>query len=378
MAGSDREAASRVAFFAALADHPHEYDFYQALRRLDTLFRDHPRLGRSRRPAEDPVRLCQEPSLAFSPATLTRCERSARVQPRLSVAFGGMFGPQGPLPLHLTEYARDRIINSADPTFSRFLDIFHHRMLSLVYRAWADAQPTVQFDRPESDRFAAYVGSLCGIGHTSLQNRDAMPDLAKLYFSGRLSCQARNPEGLQAMLAEFFRLPMRLVEFVGRWLRVPDDCRCVLAGQETGAAGRAEWGSDKRIVETHAFMGNAVNVWRLDEGMPCKAQIVPALIIHQDEHDVGTANCVLGVRTEYANNQDQQCPAKSGKWHRTRMLISPELSQQLKIKLARLPRDSAAGFLGSFDQGHLTYRPIVFAQLGEGAEGFDAGLVVAI
>src|SRR5262249_12433492 len=157
MAGSNREAASRVAFFAALADHPHEYDFYQALRRLDTLFRDHPRLGRSRRPAEDPVRLCQEPSLAFAPATLTRCERSSRMQPRVSLAFGGMFGPQGPLPLHLTEYARDRIINSADPTFSRFLDIFHHRMLSLVYRAWADAQPTVQFDRPESDRFAAYV-----------------------------------------------------------------------------------------------------------------------------------------------------------------------------------------------------------------------------
>src|SRR6478609_2460492 len=104
MAGSDRETAGRVAFFAALADHPYEFDFYQAL-------------------------------------------------PRLYVTFGGMFGPQGPLPLHLTEYARDRIINSADPTFARFLDIFHHRMLSLVYRAWADAQPTVQFDRPESDRF---------------------------------------------------------------------------------------------------------------------------------------------------------------------------------------------------------------------------------
>jgi type VI secretion system protein ImpH len=179
------------------------------------------------------VRLCQEPSLAFAPATLARCIPSKTgQQPRISVNFGGMFGPHGPLPLHLTEYARDRIINSADPTFSRFLDIFHHRMLSLVYRAWADAQPTVQFDRPESDRFSAYVGSLCGVGYTSLQNRDAMPDLAKLFFSGRLSCHARNAEGLQAMLSEFFRLPMRLVEFVGRWLRVPDDCRCVLAGEE--------------------------------------------------------------------------------------------------------------------------------------------------
>ncbi len=231
MADSDREAAGRVAFFAALADRPYEFDFYQALRRLDSLFRELPRLGRSRRPADDAVRLCQEPSLAFAPSTLLRCAPSKGVkQPRVSVAFGGLFGSQGPLPLHLTEYARDRIINSADPTFARFLDIFHHRMLSLVYRSWADAQPTVQFDRPESDRFSAYVGSLCGVGNPSLQNRDAMPDLAKLFFSGRLACHARNAEGLQAMLTEFFRLPMRLVEFVGRWLRVPDDCRCVLAG----------------------------------------------------------------------------------------------------------------------------------------------------
>ena len=59
-------------------------------------------------------------------------------------------------------------------------------MLSLFYRTWADAQPTVQFDRPESDRFAAYVGSLAGVGLPSLQDRDAMPDLAKLSFAGRL------------------------------------------------------------------------------------------------------------------------------------------------------------------------------------------------
>ena len=230
MARADRTEADRVTFFAALANRPYEFDFFQALRRLETLFGDAPRLGRSLRPAEDPVRLSQDPSLAFAPATLAGFYYGTSGKPpRLSVAFGGLFGPQGPLPLHLTEYARDRIINSSDTTLARFLDIFHHRMLSLVFRAWADAQPTVQFDRPDSDRFRAYVGSLVGIGLRSLENRDAMPDLAKLYFSGRLVCQARNAEGLQAILSEFFRLPMRLVEFVGRWLPLPSDCRSVLS-----------------------------------------------------------------------------------------------------------------------------------------------------
>jgi type VI secretion system protein ImpH len=129
--------------------------------------------------------------------------------------------------LHLTEYARERV-NAGDWTFVRFLDVFHHRMLSLFYRVWADAQPTAQFDRPDTDRFAAYIGSLAGIGMPTLQSRDAMPDLAKLGFAGRFVCQSRHAEGLQAMLGAFFELPMQIAEFVGQWLPLPDDCRCEL------------------------------------------------------------------------------------------------------------------------------------------------------
>jgi len=235
MAGTDRTAADRLALFHALAESPHEFSFFQALRRLEAVCPEQPRIGRSLRPAEDPVRLSQNPSLAFAPSTLSEFDGGKNGKPpRMTVWFGGMLGPHGPLPLHLTEYARDRVINAGDPTFARFLDLFNHRMLSLVYRAWADAQPTVQFDRPESDRFADYVGSLIGVGLPSLQDRDAMPDLAKLYFAGRLVCQSRHAEGLQAMLGEFFELPMRLVEFVGQWLDLPADCRCVLGSAPNG------------------------------------------------------------------------------------------------------------------------------------------------
>jgi type VI secretion system protein ImpH len=132
------------------------------------------------------------------------------------------------LPLHLTEYARDRARNADDPTVARFADLFHHRMLSLFYRAWAVAQPTVQADRPESDRFAAYVGSLFGIGAPSLRDRDAMPDLAKLHFAGRLACLTRHPEGLQAILETFFHIPVAVEEFVAHWMDLPENCRCRL------------------------------------------------------------------------------------------------------------------------------------------------------
>ena len=229
MASSHRTSTDSLELLRDLEENAHKYDFFQTLRLIECSFRDNPRIGKSQRAHEDPVRLAQEPTVAFSPSTLSMMEPGTGGRPhRLSVAFMGLFGPNGPLPLNLTEYARQRERHFKDPTFSRFLDVFHHRLLSLFYRAWADAQPHVHYDRPESDRYAMYVGSTFGIGQPGMQHRDEMPDLAKLYHGGHLACQTRSPERLKAMLADFFKLPVQIDEFIGKWTELPPECRCYL------------------------------------------------------------------------------------------------------------------------------------------------------
>ena len=229
MASKGRPASGSITPEQALANEACRFGFYQALRRLECAHAEKPRLGQSRRPVDDAVRLTQEASLAFAPselASFTAGENGSA--PQLAVYFFGLFGPNGPLPLHLTELARDRLRNSDDPTFSRFADVFHHRMLSLFYRAWANTQPTIHYDRPAQDRFGFYTGALFGLGMPSLRDRDAMPDLAKLHYAGRLADQRRNAEGLVAMIEDFFKVPAALEQFVGEWLELPDDCRCRL------------------------------------------------------------------------------------------------------------------------------------------------------
>ena len=102
------------------------------------------------------MRLAQEASVVFAPATLAGCGagRGRTAGAAAACSFFGLFGPDGPLPLHLTEYARDRRRNHRDPTFERFADLFHHRALSLFYRAWANAQPDRQL-RPPGARTAS-------------------------------------------------------------------------------------------------------------------------------------------------------------------------------------------------------------------------------
>jgi len=231
----------------ALQRAPYRFDFFETLRRFECAFPASTRLGRAPRPVDEPIRLAQEPSLGFAPSALASFAPPAGGRPaRLGVHFLGLLGPNGPLPLHLTEYARDRSRNAGDFAFVRFLDIFHHRVLSLFYRAWADAQPTVSLDRPEEDRFATYLGSLLGLGTSSVQDRDEFPDRAKLYFAGRFAAQPRNCEGLTAVLGAFFNLPVRVEEFAGEWLPLPQEARWRLGrssqagvlGQNTVAGAR--------------------------------------------------------------------------------------------------------------------------------------------
>lgn len=231
-----RDPTDRLIFYRAIEARPYDYDFFQSLRRIECLNDDKPRLGRALRPADEPVRLGQDVSMSFAPAPIAKFHQGEgdRV-PRLDQRIFGSLGPNGPLPLHLTDYVRERILHNGDRTVARFLDLFHHRLLELFYRAWAGAQPTVNLDRPGEDRFAVYIGSLIGVGSRRTQHRDETGDFVKLYFSGALVKSVRNSDGLQSLLAGYFRLPVKIEQFVGHWMRLPEGDRTRLGSGTVGA-----------------------------------------------------------------------------------------------------------------------------------------------
>jgi type VI secretion system protein ImpH len=212
-----------------LTDSARGFDFFEAVRLLECLHRELPKIGSSQHPRQDPVRFRQSPSLAFAPTAIERFASATNTKPaELSVLFLGLFGPNGAMPLHLTEFVRERIHLKHDPTLACFLDVFHHRALSLFYRAWARSRKTVDLDRPESSRHATYVGSSFGLGLDSLRNRDSIPDWTKLFFAGRLSASNRNTEGLAAILADDFGIPVEILDFQGIWIQLPQDARASL------------------------------------------------------------------------------------------------------------------------------------------------------
>ncbi|MBI5255961.1 MAG: type VI secretion system baseplate subunit TssG [Burkholderiales bacterium] len=232
-----------------LEARPWDFDFYALMRRIDTLRPQAPPLGTALRPSQELLRLGQVPELDFAPAALARFVRHGRGAPRLGVRFFGLLGPHGPMPLHLTEFVRERSHQRGDPTAERFLDIFHHRLLSLFYRAWAQAQPVVLLDRTQNDRYAAWLGACFGHGRRQAGS-DSIPEHAKLFHAGLIASRSRHPEALTKVLRQYFRVPVALEQHVGHWLTldVADRSRLGYARNRT-----------ERSQVPHAELGRSAN-----------------------------------------------------------------------------------------------------------------------
>ncbi|RDC74057.1 type VI secretion system baseplate subunit TssG [Rhodovulum sp. 12E13] len=224
MATGDRPRPNDLSLHDNLVARPLEHHLFQALRIVEAHHADAPRIGEARRPREERVRLGQEAELAFPPSTIAAYRPAEGGRPgKLVNRSFGFFGPNGPLPLHLTEYARNRQRNARDGTLVAFADMLTHRFLALFYRAWREGQPAASHDRAE-DSLAEKVSALAGYRGAGFEGRDRVPANLRRHFAGHLALGPRPPEGLVAILSDHFGVPVTLQEFVGTWLELePDD-----------------------------------------------------------------------------------------------------------------------------------------------------------
>lgn len=196
-----------------------------------------PRIGKSRRLMEDIVRFGQDPSSEFAPSTIERATRDADGGLVLLERFLGLLGPQGGLPAPYTDEAIMRGLRG-DDSFPRFLDVFNNRFVQLFFRAWADARPIVQHDRPDDDRFLTYLGSPIGLGAPIYRDQDRIDDRLKLLYAGLTSSKTKSAVRLKALITGVFGVKVEVDQCVGTWLHLDRDDQLQLGGFGPGGAGQ--------------------------------------------------------------------------------------------------------------------------------------------
>lgn len=224
--------------FQALNERPGRFDLFQALRRIEAAHPAQPRLGESLRPGDEPVRFASEPALNFAPTAITRLAANEHGPPRLVQRVLSLFGPNGALPTHLTEYARERAMHHGDRTFAAFADLLLHRFGLLFYRAWARTRPVVGMDRGRDAPIVRQMGALVGLTEPALRERDALGDFSKLYFAGRLARSARDADGLQSWISLRFKVPALVQQFSGHWMALETEERTRLLRHDGIGLGR--------------------------------------------------------------------------------------------------------------------------------------------
>ncbi len=240
-----RSERNRRRLTSALADEGTGFEFVQAMRLLMRLYPDRAAVGGWDDPAREVVRLTVPPSLAFPPseiATLTLPDNPNTEGAQMGVRFFGLTGPQGVLPHVYTEHAASRA-RSRDTAFRDFLDLFHHRALSLFYRAWERHRTAVASERGAEDRIRAHLLDIAGVGTSGVQ-RNADIDLDTIaYYAGLLALRARPAIGLAQLIGDHFGVKASIEQFVGAWQTLSHGGQqCVGADDDDGCLGTAVLG----------------------------------------------------------------------------------------------------------------------------------------
>jgi type VI secretion system protein ImpH len=224
------ESAPRGRFFAIVA-------------LLERLTPGAVRVGDIGPPSKEGIRFRHDPDLSFSAGDI----RSARLSEvrsipddalsplrpliEITTTFLGLTGATSPLPTYLAEEVAQE---DAQQSVRRdFLDIFHHRLTSLLYRWWARYSFSREFEADLHDlwtrRMLSFVGSDAFDGAPSKH----IPPWQLLRLLPLQVGTGRGARTLELALREIVgsAIPnseVRVRQFVGGWVPIDEDERCAL------------------------------------------------------------------------------------------------------------------------------------------------------
>ena len=219
-----------------LTRRPGQYSFFHAVRQLELLNPEGPRVGELSNGTAPPIlRFAQVPHLYSPPSEIFDYSTGpVGGSPTMQVFFFGLFGPGGALPLSFTEYVHTRGRRFYDLTMQRFADIFHDRLLGLYYRAGTRAQQVVSYDRRQ-DALGEHLADLAGLPAAG-QDAPLPPQLPAAFFQELLT--PHHPDSIRRVLGRFFGFPVRLQQAVPCRLTTEPAAHCLLGRSGPGTLGQ--------------------------------------------------------------------------------------------------------------------------------------------
>ncbi|MEO5930382.1 MAG: type VI secretion system baseplate subunit TssG [Candidatus Kapaibacterium sp.] len=206
-----------------LFEEGYRFDFHQAVRLLELMYPGRSPVGESGAPFAETVRFKSSVSLAFPAGEIREIRHPADNGPvEMTVNFFGIAGAMGPLPLAYTELIMQRVALK-DTALRDFLDIFNHRLVSLMHRVRKLHRIGLDHLPPDQSHVAQYLFNLIGLGTKGLRNRMGIEDRSLLHYAGLIAQKPHSMAGLEMLLSDYFQAPVRGRQLIGCWVRLEAD-----------------------------------------------------------------------------------------------------------------------------------------------------------
>jgi type VI secretion system protein ImpH len=221
----------------------YSFSFFMAVHLLERLLPDKKPLGRTLDPGEEAVRFFVKPGLTFPPSDITNLKRENEEGPvDMGVTFMGLIGQSGVLPYWYNELAAERI-RRKDFSLTSFLDIFHHRLISLFYLAWKRYRFPLSYLSGARDKFSGYLLSLLGLGTQGITGRLGLPEESLIFYSGLLSRHVPSAVAIEAAVEYFSGTHAEVHQFVDRLIPIDSEDRSRLGENNSRLGLNAVCGS---------------------------------------------------------------------------------------------------------------------------------------
>ncbi len=234
MAPEERLPDALVEASRRLAGMAPQLGFFQLVSYLERLTAGAARVGSVGPVIEEMVRFRHDPSLGFSSGDVSEVtlrqvpvraeEPYARRQLfEVVTQFLGLTGSVSPLPLYMAEE-----IAQEDPDQAvrrEFLDLFHHRLLSLLYRIESKYRVTSEANSTHTDQWSRRLLALAGFDTYEGERTSKLPIQRLLRIVPLLASRARTAEKMEAALEDVLGdklagARVRVEQFVGRWVDI--------------------------------------------------------------------------------------------------------------------------------------------------------------
>jgi len=222
-----------------LFEEGHRFAFMQAVRLLEDLYLHDDRTapGEGTDPDREVVRFRHAVRMDFPASDVEEVAKPENGEPaEMVVNVLGLAGIHGPLPPHVSELVVERAFRR-DTAFRDFLDIFNHRLVSMLYRARKKFRPALDPHSPDRGRMATVLNAFLGLGTPNLTGRMDVRDRALLPYAGLLLDRHRSTVGLVRLIEDYFEVAAAVVPFRGEWNVIEKDDVTHL-GQKNHVLGR--------------------------------------------------------------------------------------------------------------------------------------------